>query len=247
MPENTSTTPLRDEKGRFIKSATGITYSTSPTSKSESDAQISTYNITKQRTDPPLLFLRISNPVTYIKRWWKRLIGNEGLELRLRVKPLTAITIAVALGLFGFGVGRVSVPANSPIIKYIPQLAALPTANPWRETAFSGTLRSTNGNIYLFTTESEALTLKVPSNLSLSNYVGKRILAKGLYNENQRLLNIVKAEDVELLNIKPLKIPTIVPPPDQRPSGPAASPTSKPIPIPTEELIQDSIFNNPSM
>ena len=240
MPEQssqkTTTVPARDEHGRFIKSSTGITYSTTPTTKSESDAQISTYNITKQRTDPPLLFLRVSNPITYIKRWWKRLIGNEGVEFRLRIKPLTAITIAVALGLFGFGVGRVSIPADSPIVKYIPQWAAIPTINPWRETAFSGTIRQTNGDIYLITAESEAMLLEVPTTIDLTKYIGKRILATGQYNESLRLLKVISVENIELLNTKPQKIPT---------SAPIPTPTL--IPIPTEGISPNPIFDNPSM
>ena len=212
------TTPARDQSGRFIKTSTDTTYSTAPTTKSESDEQISTYSITKKRTDPPLLFLRVSNPITYIKRWWKRVVGNEGVEFRLKVRP-----------------------ADSPIIKYIPQLLPAPTSNPWRETAFSGTLRSTNGDIYLLTSESEALSLNIPSNLDLSNYIGKRILAKGLFNENQRLLKIISVENIELLSTKPQKIPTTIP-----------SPTTfhTPTPIPTntqEEPLDVSVYNNPSM
>jgi hypothetical protein len=234
--KNNSQPPLRDEHGRFIKSSTGITYSTNPISKSESDAQISTYNIKKQRIDPPLLFLRISNPITYIKKLWKRLVGNEGLEPRLRIKPLTAIAIAIALGLFGFGVGRVSIPADNPI-KYIPQLAPLPTVNPWHETTYTGILHSTNGKVYLFTAESQALTLNIPSNIDLSKYVGKRILAHGLYNEVLRLLAISDAADIELLSSKPQQIPTLMP-----------SPTPTQIPVtPTLEQFPEPIYLNPSM
>ncbi len=245
MPEETiqkNPAPTRDEHGRFIKSTTGVTYSTTPTTKSESDQQISTYNITKQRTDPPLLFLRFSNPITYIKRWWKRLMGNEGMELRLRVKPLTAIAIAVALGLFGFGVGRVSIPADSPIVKYVPQFLAIPTTNPWKETAFSGTIHTTNGDFYLVISESQAVTISVPSNIDLTKYIGKRILAQGLYNEDQRLLNVTSVENIELLNTKPQKIPTVVP-----------SPALTPAPIinfsPTIHIDTppNPDYNNPSM
>jgi hypothetical protein len=242
MPEinqnNNSSLPSRDEHGRFIKSSTGISYSTSPTTKAESDTRISTYNITKQRIDPPLLFLRISNPVTYIKRWWKRLMGNEGMELRLRIKPLTAIAIALALGFFGFGVGRVSVPADSPIVKYIPQLALQPTVNPWRETAFTGILHSTNGKIYLFTTKSETLKLNVPPNIDLTKFIGKRILVYGSYNESLRLLAVADPSDIELLSTKPQQIPTIAPSP---------TPTQIPVATPTLEQFPEPIYLNPTM
>ena len=235
----TAQTPVRDEHGRFVKTSTDTTYSSDPITKEESDAQISTYNITKKRTDPPLLFLRISNPITYIKRWWKRILGNEGLELRLRIKPLTAIAIALAFGLFGFGVGRVSIPFDSPIVKYIPQFAPTPTINPWRETAFSGILRLTNNEFYLFTTESEALLLKIPDNVDMVNYSGKRVLVKGLFNESQRILAIKIPEDIELLATKPQKIPTLVP-------SPSPTPTKEALPSP-EEPFPNPILDNSSM
>ncbi len=169
-------------------------------------------------------------------------MGNEGVEFRLRIKPLTAISIAMALGLFGFGVGRVSVPIDSPIVKYIPQLAPLPTANPWKLTAFSGTLYSTNGDFYLITSESEAVTLSLPSSLDLSKYIGKRILAKGSYNESTRTLKITNPEDVELLSTKPQRLPTSIPSPTV-----TLIPTDTPIPtIIPEEFSSDPILN-PSM
>lgn len=167
-------------------------------------------------------------------------MGNEGMEFRLRVKPLTAITMAVALGLFSFGVGRVSVPANSPIVKYIPQFA-IPTTNPWKETAFSGTVQSTNGSFYLVTSDSQAILLSIPSNIDLTKYIGKRILVQGLYNESRRLLNITAFENIELLNTKPVKIPTTAP-------SPTSAPQPSQVPTFTPEIISPNpIYDNPSM
>lgn len=241
--QKTSSLPTRDEHGRFIKSSTGVTYSTTPMSKTEADSQTSTYHLTKQRTDPPLFFLKISNPITYIKRWWKRVLGNEGVELRLRIKPLTALAIAAALGLFGFGVGRVSVPVDSPIVKYIPQFAAVPTVSPWKETAFSGTIQSTNGSFYLLTSDAQAILLSIPTSIDLTKYIGKRILAQGLYDEGKRFLDITGVENIELLNSKPQVIPTSIP-------SPTPLPTETPsyTLTPTEEYTTPKyILENPSM
>ncbi len=233
----------RDANGRFIKGSTGISYSAGSSSQSSNNNPTPiSQNLHHSKKDPPLLSLRVTNPVTYLKSWWKKVIGNEGLDVHLKIKPLTAIAIAAALGIFGFGVGRVSVPADSPIVKYIPQLAPVPSVNPWRETAFTGTLRSTNGNVYLFTTESEALSLNVPSNLDLTAYIGKMVLAKGLYNEGRRLLVIAKAEDIELLNTKPQKIPTLIPSPT-----PTQFPASTSYPTVTPEEISPNPIYSPSM
>lgn len=241
--QKSTSLPTRDKYGRFIKSQTGITYSTTPMSKSDADSQTSTYHIAKERTDPPLFFLKIANPITYIKKWWKRILGNDGVELRLRIKPLTALAIAAALGLFGFGVGRVSVPVDSPIVKYIPQFAAVPTVNPWKETAFSGTIQSANGSFYLLTSDAQAILLSIPTSIDLTKHIGKRILAQGLYDEGKRFLDITGVENIELLNSKPQIIPTSIPSPTPLPTDtPSYNLT------PTEEYTTPKyIHDNPVM
>jgi hypothetical protein len=180
--------------------------------------------------DPPLVSLKVTNPVTYLKRWWKRVATNEGVDFRFRVRPLTAIAIAVAVTLVltgtGFSLGRITFPIPSPIIKYVPQLGPSPTPDPWKETAFTGSLKFTSSTqkYYLVTTSAEAITLNVPSNIDLSKFVGKRILASGNYNKSTRILDVKDAQDLEVLPTKAMTIPTLTP---------AASPT--PVLITTPE------------
>ena len=83
--------------------------------------------------DPPLVDVKVTNPVTYLKKWWNKVIGNEGMEFRFRVKPLTAIAISLVVVTAAFGLGQVD---SAVTTKPIPT----PTPEVWRETAYTGTL-----------------------------------------------------------------------------------------------------------
>jgi len=166
-----------------------------------------------RKKEPPLIKLQVTNPVTYLKSWWKRVMGNEGIDFRFRVKPLTAIAIAVVLATFGFGVGRITLSAEKPFVKYVPTVSPtpMPTPNPWRETAFSGTLRFSNvdDRFYLTTTSAEAINLEIPDNVDLSELIGRRIFATGSYNEGSRILKVTDAADLEVLPKKIEAVPVV--------------------------------------
>lgn len=200
-PVSVKTTPARDEKGRFVE------------------------------TDPPLVDLTVNNPVTTLKKWWKKVIANEGVDFHLRIHPLTAIGIASVIALGSYGLGRISVPAESPIATYLPQLVAQPTPDPWRETAFTGIVRrSTRSNtFYLQTERAEAITLEVPKGIQLTQLVGKRIFATGKYNPETDILVISEATDLEILPNEATYLPGVSPKPTILPS-PSPSPTSSPTP-----------------
>lgn len=186
--------------------------------------------------DPPLLDVKVTNPVTYFKKVWAKIIGNEGVDLSLHIKPLTAILISVAIASVGFGFGRFVLPFNLPFFKYIDNTLSSPIPTPseeptWKETAFIGTLQysSPTSRYYLLTTSSEGITLQVPENIDLSSLVGKRIMAAGSYSKSQRILNIVDAKDMEVLPKTPLAIPTTSPTITPSPTAQSTlSPTSEP-------------------
>lgn len=177
--------------------------------------------------DPPLVDVKVTNPVTYFKKWWNKIIGNEGVEFRFHIKPLTAILISVAVASVAFGVGRFVLPFSLPFFKPLPVESPTPTPEVWRETAFNGTLHfsEATGKFYLVTSSSpEAITLEVPENIDLTDYVGRRIFAAGKYNKSARVLVVSDASDMEILPKNPVPIPTLIP-----------TPTSVPTPTPTQE------------
>lgn len=171
-------------------------------------------------TDPPLIDLKITNPVTYLKKWWAKIIGNEGVDIRFHIHPLTAISMIAAFGAFGFGVGRMSAfLSTTPLVKYIPQLIASPTPIAWRDTAFIGILRQSpdTKRFYLELTTGETITLQLGLNVNLTKYIGRRIFAGGNYNDNTKMLVVSEGQDLEVLPTSVNPIPTIPPTPSPSP------------------------------
>ena len=157
---------------------------------------------------PPLVSLKVANPVTYLKAWWRRVMYNEGIDFRFRIHPVTAIAIALLISVGSFSVGRIVFPKDSIIYKYLPSLAP---ADPWRDTAFAGLVRYTKetGKYFLETKDSEAITLSLPANVDFSKQVGKRVFAAGKYNKDTNVLQVVSATDLEILPIRITPVPTV--------------------------------------
>lgn len=161
-------------------------------------------------TEPPIIEVR--NPVTYLRLWWQKVMGKEGVDFNFKIHPVTAFLIAFGLGTGLFGAGRYSV--NIPFLKYETISTAKPsptTVAVWKETAFTGKLQLslTTNKYFLITTSSEAITLDVPDNLDLLTLIGKRIFAIGEYNKTERLLKVADIKDLEILSKTPVPIPTI--------------------------------------
>ena len=74
--------------------------------------------------EPPLVDVKVSNPVTYLRRWWDRVMGKEGVDFRFTIHPITAFLIAFGVASAFFGIGRYSV--NIPFLKY----QIIPTTKP---------------------------------------------------------------------------------------------------------------------
>lgn len=184
--------------------------------------------------EKPLVEVKVTNPFIYLKNWWNKIIANEGVDFRFHIRPLTAIAITVIIASLGFGVGHFVIPPgiNIPFFKYENITSPTPSATPaiWKETAYTGTLQfsKTTGKFYLMTTtSSELITLKVPENIDLTDYVGKRILAIGNYNKSQKILEVTDAKTLEVLPKTQISIPTSSPEPTTSPT-PEASPSASP-------------------
>jgi len=190
---------------------------------------------TKTEKDPPIVDVKVRNPITYIKKWWKKTVENEGVYFSFRVRPLTALAIALVVTSLTLGIGKFVLPFSIPFFEYnpSPDQPILPTPEPWKETAYTGTLRysEATGKYYLLvTSSSEAITLQVPENIKLSNFVGRRIFAAGKYYKSTRTLVVASASDTELLPAAPSTIPTTSPTPSPLPTL-----TNTPSPSPNQE------------
>ena len=185
-------------------------------------------------TNPPdLVNLKVTNPLVYIKYWWKRIMANEGIDMRFRMKPLTVFGVALIAFSLAFGLGGVVLPTFFPWMKINDGTVATSTPTPQpellKDTALKGTLTKTNTNppkFYLITTSTEAVTLEVPVGFNLTSLVGKRILAVGSYDSKNKVLEVEDIQDLEVLSTTPVPIPTTTPTP---------KPTETPSPVPTIE------------
>jgi len=193
-----------------------------------------------RKKEPPLVNVSISNPVTYFKAWWKKIIGKEGIDLRFRIHPLTAIAIAIIVATLGFGIGRFALSWQKPFVKFIPTQSPspIPTPDPWRETAFSGTLRfsAVTKKYYLMTASSEAINLQAPATVDLEALIGRRIFATGRYNGQMRTLVVVDVADLEILPEETEPVPLVSPSP-----SPVEIPSPTPwlTPEPEVEIIEE--------
>lgn len=176
-----------------------------------------------RKKEEPLISLRVTNPITYLKNWWKKVMSKEGVDFHFKIQPLTAIAITIVIATLGFGVGQFSISRQKPFIHYQPTAkpTSIPAANPLRNTAFTGTLQFSKktAKFYLLTNSSEAITITVLENVDLEKLVGRRIFATGEYNQETHTLLVTEATNMELLPEEVEEIPvepdpTILPTPE---------------------------------
>ena len=96
-------------------------------------------------TNPPdLVNLKVTNPLVYIKYWWKRILANEGLEAKVKVKPLTIFGLAIIIFSGVFGLGGVVFPIFFPNLKINNNVVTTTTLTSipeiLKDTALKGTL-----------------------------------------------------------------------------------------------------------
>jgi hypothetical protein len=167
--------------------------------------------------ETPLVELKVTNPATYLKAWWNKIVANEGVDFRFHIRPLTAIAMTIIVASLGFGVGQFVLPEGIkiPFFKYEITATPAPTdsgTETLKDTAYTGTLQYSlaTGKFYLMiSSSSELITLAVPANIDLTDSVGKRILAVGKYNKITRVLTVADAKSLEILPKKPVAVPTM--------------------------------------
>ena len=118
--------------------------------------------------DDPLFEAKINNPFSKFFNWLKKLIKNEGINIK--IKPLTAIAMVVALtgggGLIG-GVVGYAFPHSSPLLH--------------REVAYQGNIQKTSNGIFLILPNSDRYTLrpKINSTVNFQNLNSGQAFVKG--------------------------------------------------------------------
>ncbi len=122
---------------------------------------------TYKKDDPPLIDLKMTNPVTYLKRWWTRVMANEGIIFSFRIRPFTAVLLIIALGVASgtsFSLVKIFFPTSSPIFH--------------REVIYQGQLQKTStGDYYLVLPDNSLYRLNLKT--KTIDLVSERVMVKG--------------------------------------------------------------------
>lgn len=161
----------RDEHGRFFHASTQ-TIPTSPNTPNSYPSPVSFTQNNKysEKNDPPLVAVSVTNPVTYLKLFLKRFLKNEGIDIRLKIKPLTVIACVLALSTAfgtGFNVAQIFFPTSSPLLH--------------RSITLQGSIqRSETGQYYLSLPDNSIWNLRPKNNnINLSSDINRQVMVKG--------------------------------------------------------------------
>lgn len=146
-----------------------------------SPIQVTQDNKYSEKNDPPLVDVKVTNPVTYLKKWLARLLKNEGIDIHIKIKPLTVITLGIVLATtFGVGVnvGRIFFPNSSPILH--------------RSITLQGSIqKSDSGQYYLSLPDNSMWTLRpTNNNINLSDDINKQVMVKGNLTAEQNVIEV---------------------------------------------------------
>lgn len=170
----------RDPHGRFIPEHPDQT-SPNPPNHSNIPLPVSFTQNNKysERNDPPLVSVSVTNPITYLKLFIKRLLRNEGITIK--IKPLTAIAMILALSAAfgtGFNVATFFFPNSSPIFR--------------RQVSYQGTIQKNQiGGYFLILPDSSLWKLKPKfTSINLEELVGKQAMIQGNLTREPNLIEV---------------------------------------------------------
>ncbi len=147
------------------------------------------------KEDPPIVAFEVNNPVNHLRNWWQKVIGKEGIDIRFKIHPLTAIILVSIIAGTSFSLGQISILKSVPLINQLPifpEASPLPTPIPARRTAFRGLFfQSTQGQIYLLTDESEAIILYDLPSTAMDEAGGQRVVVEGMFDQTTHSLAVM--------------------------------------------------------
>ncbi len=142
--------------------------------------------------EPPLVSVTVTNPLTYFKLWLQKILNNEGMDLHLRIRPLTMIVIALIFAIGGFGLGRITLLSQlskTPLGKYVSFEEN--TAPLVKDTAYVGILRqSASGNYYIELPSGETVFLVLTTNTQVLDTLNQKILVTGKLNTQSGMMSV---------------------------------------------------------
>jgi hypothetical protein len=130
--------------------------------------------------DPPMIDLKVTNPVTYLKNWFAKILGNEGIDISIKIKPLTIVAFVIAfttIGGLGFSIGRFFFPNSSPLLH--------------REVKYQGLLQKSGSSYNLLLADATIYKLSpLGKGLNLDKGAGKQVLVKGNLTKEANVIEV---------------------------------------------------------
>lgn len=180
----------RDTTGKFVKSE-HLTNGQSPPISQNSPNPVNSSSLPlpvsftennkySEKNDPPMVDLKVTNPVTYFKKWVYKFFKNQDIDLHLRIKPFATIGLILAFTAVGgttFSIGRYFFPNSSPIFH--------------RSITLQGTIQtSESGQYYLILPEGSIWTLNPTNNINLNSLINRQVLVKGNMTAEANVVNV---------------------------------------------------------
>lgn len=138
----------------------------------------------KPDSDPPIVTVR--NPITYIKKWWNKILAKEGIDFKLgfKIRPITAVLIASIVISGGLGSGITALvfktfwPTSSPILH--------------RQIIQQGTIqKSATSGFYLTSSDQSIWKLKAKNpNIKFNDQMGKLVTVTGNMTSEKNLIEV---------------------------------------------------------
>ncbi len=176
----------QDKNSKLKPKLPNLLYSVKETKRNEQE---------QKDEEPPLINVKITNPVTYLKHWWKKIIANEGIDLRLRVRPLTAIAMGVAtvsiLTGTGFTIAR---------FYYLPVI--VPNSLVSKTTSLVGTIHKSNKQYFLIS-DNKVYTLNYSGD-NLADLINKRVLVVGKLSSSDSVIDSDQITQLEPNIVQPV-------------------------------------------
>jgi len=159
---------------------------------------------TQLQDEDPLIQVRITNPLAYLKKLLLELLKNEGLKVRFsfELKPLTVIGITLVIFTAGLGLKTLTLIFKyTPLYPYVRHILTEPDQS--RVTGFDGVVLIDEEDILLVRSGSESVLLQTQEDLHHLHQ--KRVYAKGRYNPETNKLQVDLIYPLETVNSLPIQ------------------------------------------
>jgi len=153
--------------------------------------------------DKPLVSLSLNNPIAWFMKWLNKLKKKQTTTITFRLGvPLIALPVLViALATVFYSLGKLT---QENEIQETPVATEYPLS---KAGLLKNIVKGDEMRYFLILSTGEVVELSVNEDIDLSLLDGKRILATGSYNSEDKILVVLSVADLEILPDSPNPLP----------------------------------------